>query len=459
MDAPCVLGGERLRLPSFAALGAWLWRGEGPLVLGDLSVQPADLHAFHIDGRDATARKLRLVIYLLLGFNLGFWLTDDWLLGHLPYVQPALTEGRVAATACGLLALALTLVPDRLRPLAGWFGAAATCGVIAWTVGRIGGPDSVWFFYTFPFLFLGLAAWLPPAHRLLGTALLCATTAALFFGPHPAHRADPVAGSALANLVCIALLAAAIGVYLDYFRLRVFLMGREREHLVADLGAQVAAQTRHIQRLLDHVETAREAERGELAAELHDEMGQLLTAMRCVVKSHQLRGAGGPDLDQLAQLLQQSTRALRDVLERLRPRVLDDLGLGPATEWMVHRVAGLGGLDFALDLPAHGALDTLTAREATVAFRVVQESLTNVLRHAQATRVDVQVELDAGQLTVRVEDDGIGIEPGLDSQGFGLLSMAERAHTLGGQVVVAPRPRGGTRVSLTLPTPAALGLS
>lgn len=440
---------------SLPQLGAWFWRGEGPLVLGDLAVQPGDVQVIQRAWRDATVHKARLLIGLLLALNLGFWLTDGWLLADVPTAQPALTEGRLAATACGLVALAVSGVPDRLRELVAWLTGAATCGVVAWTVGRIGGPDSAWFFYTFPFLFLGLLGWVTPARRVLGQALLCAATAALFFGPHPAHRADPLAGTALANLIGVTLLAIAIGFYVDHMRLRLYLMGREREHLVADLGARVRAQTQHIQRLLDHVETAREAERCELAAELHDELGQLLTAMRCVVKAQRVRDERRPDLDQIAQLLQQSTRALRDVLERLRPRVLDDLGLGPATAWMVQRVAGLGGLDFELALPPQEVLAGLSEREATVAFRVVQESLTNVLRHAQATRVEVRAEVEGGRLRLWVDDDGVGFDPGGSPSGFGLLGMTERAHTVGGEVVVAPGARGGTSVSLSLPLEAA----
>ncbi|MEZ4473185.1 MAG: hypothetical protein R3F60_20850 [bacterium] len=347
---------------SLPQLGAWFWRGEGPLVLGDLAVQPGDVQSFQRAWRDATVHKARLLIGLLLALNLGFWLTDAWLLADVPTAQPALTEGRLAATACGLVALAVSRVPDRLRELVAWLTGAATCGVVAWTVGRIGGPDSAWFFYTFPFLFLGLLGWVTPARRVLGSALLCAATAACFFGPHPAHRADPLAGTALANLVCVTLLAIAIGFYVDHMRLRLYLMGREREHLVADLGARVRAQTQHIQRLLDHVETAREAERCELAAELHDELGQLLTAMRCVVKAQRVRDERRPDLDQIAQLpaaVHPGPARRAGAAAPPRPRRSGPSGR-PRRGWSSGSPAWAA--DFELALPAGGAGGPRSAR-------------------------------------------------------------------------------------------------
>lgn len=422
----------------------------------------ADIAAFHAENLRTSVRRLRLLVAVLVSFNLVFWFTDAWLLGHVPGVQPALSEGRLALTAVGVATFLCTWAPQRwLKPI-GWLACGLTCGVVAWTLGRIGGPETVWFHYAYPFVFVGLIAWLPPGQRGLLNLWIGGAVVAGFFGADPAHLRSPVAASAIANLAFVAALAGLIGLYVDHMRLRMFLLLRERARSVDVLGSRVAFQTRHIQGLLDHVERRREEERRSLAAELHDEMGQVLTAMRCVLKVARSRpGAGGPgDLAQLALLLNHATRALRDVLGRLRPRVLDDLGLGPATEWQARQMAEASGLQIATELPTAEDLARVPDDIATVAFRVVQEALTNTVRHAQATQARISLRLDPEGLRLEVWDDGKGFEPAATATNapaegglthFGIVGMQERARALGGTATVRSASTGGTQVALALP--------
>lgn len=143
---------------------------------------------------------------------------------------------------------------------------------------------------------------------------------------------------------------------------------------------------------------------------------------------------------------------MRDLLARLRPRVLDDLGFVAAAEWLVRRTDALPGaqcsFDAAPDLPG------LSRGGATVAFRVLQEALTNAVRHAGASRIDVRLAAAAGAVVLSVVDDGAGFAAGPASEGMGLMGMRERARSQAGSLRVESAPGGGTRVVLMLPAAA-----
>jgi signal transduction histidine kinase len=142
--------------------------------------------------------------------------------------------------------------------------------------------------------------------------------------------------------------------------------------------------------------------------------------------------------------------AVRRIAVDLRPQMLDDLGLGPAVEWLVQDFARHTGLHCTTQLDEVGALGD---NVATALFRMVQEALTNVLRHAQATEVAVELRLRDGRACLSVRDNGVGLQDGRvphDSQ-FGLLGMQERADMLGGHVKLTSTQGGGTCVCMELP--------
>lgn len=137
--------------------------------------------------------------------------------------------------------------------------------------------------------------------------------------------------------------------------------------------------------------------------------------------------------------------SVRALAAELRPRVLDDLGLTAACEWLAERTTTRGGLRVELeaDQDDYGLSDAVR----TAVFRVVQEALTNVLRHARAARAQVRLETDGRQLRASVEDDGVGLPAGYEQTGtFGVLGMRERMHSVGGRLSIGPGPGGGTRV-------------
>jgi signal transduction histidine kinase len=204
-------------------------------------------------------------------------------------------------------------------------------------------------------------------------------------------------------------------------------------------------------RLHRRVETAKEAERRHLARELHDELGQSLTALK--LRLQMARAGTTPD-EQLAAAL----GVVDDLIDRtrrlsidLRPPLLDEAGLAAAVRAYVESNAALAGVDVMLDV--EGLERELPPEIETAAFRVVQESLTNVVRHAHARRVDVLLRVADGRLVIRVHDDGRGFDPSVlaDGHHFGVLGMTERVRGLGGTFAVTSRPGAGTTVDASLP--------
>ena len=219
--------------------------------------------------------------------------------------------------------------------------------------------------------------------------------------------------------------------------------------------AELLESRQQLRDLAAHNEREREALRASLSRELHDEIGQYLTALRLDAAMLRARfGAREPELGEhvagMKRSIDLAMAVLREVVAALRPAPLDT-GLVPAAEWLVAGFARRTGIDCRLDAPeADLALD---GELATTAFRILQEALTNVGRHAQAGRVQVRIGHADGVLRVEVADDGVGFDPlaAPVRRSFGLLGMRERALMFGGTLAVDSRAGGGTTLRVTLP--------
>ena len=207
-------------------------------------------------------------------------------------------------------------------------------------------------------------------------------------------------------------------------------------------------------------EEAREEERRRLARELHDELGHALFGLRMHVLwlQDRMKESGSIQTDDLQErlpaildLVERSARTVDDIVTDLRPPALDQLGLMAALEWQAESFSRRSGL--RCRFVGTGAFDDLDAGRATAVFRMFQEILTNVERHANASRVSVNVRRVGDQLTLCVRDNGRGLSPErMQAPGsFGLLGMRERAMLLGGQLTAASGPRGGTTVTAVIP--------
>jgi len=210
-----------------------------------------------------------------------------------------------------------------------------------------------------------------------------------------------------------------------------------------------------LRHLSQQLVSSQEQERKALSRELHDEIGQLLTALRMELGNLE-RGratAGGetdPHLDQAKKLAESTLRTTRDIAMGLRPAMLDVLGLGPALEWQAREYSRRYNTPIRLEVD--GDLRDVPDPHRTYLYRIVQEGLTNCARHAQAKNIHVKLEDSSGKLAVLVEDDGVGFDQHSGVvYGLGLLGMTERVRELCGQLSIQSEPGKGTRISVVLP--------
>jgi len=223
----------------------------------------------------------------------------------------------------------------------------------------------------------------------------------------------------------------------------------ERDHL----DVEVQRRTAQLAELAQHLQTAREDERSRLARELHDELGALLTAAKLDAARLKSRIATlGPEaLERLAHLnesLNSGIALKRRIIEDLRPSALANLGLVPALEILTREYAQSSGIEVDTRLEPV-TLDPVA--ELTV-YRIVQEALTNIGKHARAQRVDVVLEPAGPLARIRVADDGVGFDTATSrSSSHGLLGMNFRVEAVGGRLRIDSSPQRGTRIEAELP--------
>jgi len=218
---------------------------------------------------------------------------------------------------------------------------------------------------------------------------------------------------------------------------------------------EVSASRQRLREMAAQSEAVREYERKSIAREVHDELGQVLTALRMDMAFLRMQfGADNPQLTQKVQemkdLVDRAIQGVRNVAANLRPSALD-MGLIPAIEWVCGEFTRHTGIPCAVQV--EGQYEELPEARAIGLFRIVQESLTNVTRYAQASQVRVTLRSEDERLALEVRDDGCGFDPGqtVRRDAFGLLGMQERALALGGTLELVSAPGQGTTVSVTVP--------
>ena len=204
---------------------------------------------------------------------------------------------------------------------------------------------------------------------------------------------------------------------------------------------------------LGRVVSAQETERRRIARELHDETGQALTSMLLGLRAAEEAKDDGARRAALASLRELATATLQDVRRlavELRPRALDDFGLEPALERLIEAFRERSGLEAQFEARIG---ERLPPEIETALYRIVQEALTNIAKHARATTISVLVARKSSSVTAVIEDDGVGFSPDQPFDGLGLVGMRERVELLGGRLVVESRPGAGTTVAVEVPVP------
>jgi signal transduction histidine kinase len=229
--------------------------------------------------------------------------------------------------------------------------------------------------------------------------------------------------------------AVLYGVFADVLGLLFDVLGSERDRL--------ATRTAELEQLTRLMLRVQEDERRRLARDLHDEAGQVLSAVKIELELDGRKEAGA--------LVGRALAQVRDLSNLLRPSALDDLGLAPALQALAGDVGERARLEVALQTSDLGG--ALPPDVEVAIYRVVQEALTNVVRHADARHVRVDVHRRRRDIVVAVEDDGRGLD-GTRLPQLGLLGMRERVTALGGRLEVGSGVRGGTRIEATMPLEA-----
>jgi len=222
---------------------------------------------------------------------------------------------------------------------------------------------------------------------------------------------------------------------------------REKENLLKS--------RRTLRELSASLVAAREEERRRIARELHDELGQRLTALKLEMiscqRDHPNLGVG-ERAQLMLDMLDETVASARRIAMDLRPLMLDDLGLAEAIDWLVKEFRRRTGVE--VDTWLCDGLRELSPHLATTLYRIVQEALTNITRHARATQVRVEMERSGESLQLTIRDNGVGFPNGRHSRNpgsFGLLGIRERVLMLGGQISVGNAPEGGALLVVRVP--------
>jgi PAS domain S-box-containing protein len=223
----------------------------------------------------------------------------------------------------------------------------------------------------------------------------------------------------------------------------------------------VQESEQRLRALTAHVESLREEERRRISREIHDELGQMLTALKMELRwlekqlaEHELAPSLNPLLDRVVfatELVDGTITAVQRISAELRPGILDNLGLVPALQYEATRFKERTGIQCELTVPE--VVPEIPPAISTALYRIFQECLTNVTRHAKATRIEAHFRFEDGKFLLRMQDDGVGMnmEELANPRSLGLLGMQERAMLLGGRIVFENPERGGTAVRVCIP--------
>lgn len=242
-----------------------------------------------------------------------------------------------------------------------------------------------------------------------------------------------------------------------------------RAHRVAGIAVDItarkeaaAAQEQANQRLREfgvYLEAAREEERIRIAREIHDDFGAMLLAIKIDLDACRKEHAAVPKIaatmEEVMARIDEVVTAVRRISTALRPSVLDNVGVVAAVEWQAQELERRTGIGCEVVCESdHDELD-IEPERATAIFRIVQEALTNVARHSEATRVDITLRDHEGNVELQIKDNGKGFDTGrvADIQRWGLIGMGERARAFGGKFAITTAPHQGTTIRVVIPSP------
>lgn len=289
-------------------------------------------------------------------------------------------------------------------------------------------------------LYCGLRLWM--RDRVAGTLILLANNVMLLV-----HGAHVLKAFGVFNMPFLGMIG-------HFFWACLLCVLFARRHFL--MQKQLVASEQRLESLSRQLITAQESERRRLARELHDQIGQMLTAIKMNLRRTQRMAPPevGVAVEENVQLVDVAIGQVRNLSLSLRPPQLDELGLVAALHWLVKHQAQLGGFEEQLDIDL-GGIQIPPALE-TACFRIAQEALTNTVRHGHASKVYVKLQGNENKLLLMVRDNGVGFEVdkirarALSGGSIGLISMQERANLASGQIEIDSNPGHGTRIQAVL---------
>ena len=222
------------------------------------------------------------------------------------------------------------------------------------------------------------------------------------------------------------------------------------------LESEVEDRTAELSELSSYLQKVREDEKSKLARDIHDELGGILVSAKMDVAWVEERmkkkdGEISAKLERALQALDDGVQIKRRIIEELRPTLLDNLGLSSALDWQVHEICDRAGIACTIATPAE---DGMIRPEVSIAlYRILQEALTNIVKYAQASNVNVDLGVTSDTVTLLIEDDGIGIPADAQNNllSHGISGMRQRVRALHGDFAIARRPEGGTMIEVNVP--------
>jgi len=392
----------------------------------------------------------------------GLWYpADGWLFDaarlHDSYPVPRAIQ--VGADLLGAATMLLSPAVRRHPVAAATFGIGVNGVLVGWGEAASGGLDTPWigFLYLMPYASLPMICGLP--QRVLAAFLAGGGAWIAFFMRRPEDLAHPAFSTVTAFQLFVAAGAVAFG---ELFQrlvtrealLRVRRRDRERElrRIRAGLETRVAEQTQRLAALAQEAQLARDEERRWIAREIHDSLGQQLSALRYVAHRVSIAadGEAGPAAADMDRLLGQAGASLRRVLDGLQPRAVEEMGLLLAIQCLVDEVRQ--GSSLVCELSVDAPQQHIPQDVSVALYRVCQEALANVTRHAKARRVRVDLVVRADEIRLSVGDDGVGLaNADLPLKGYGIASIRDRVRALGGEVDWSPSENSGTCLTARVP--------
>jgi signal transduction histidine kinase len=247
------------------------------------------------------------------------------------------------------------------------------------------------------------------------------------------------------------ILLSKIRVFLNLFEQKqIIVRNAELLKVTAD---ELKSSLTQLQQLSQYIEQVRENERVAISRELHDDLGQSLTAVKIdlgIIKKMITNEDVVMKINKVTVLVGDTIKTVQRLTSQLRPDIIDDLGIEAAIEWYTNEFSERTGIAISLDMDP---CINISAYDSLTIFRIMQESLTNIARHSKAIKVDIELCKDESFTSLKISDNGIGIteEQQNSRHAFGLISMKERAASLGGTFEISSKTGNGTTIKISLP--------